>query len=97
VVYALPPFDVAEARRLVERLKLAPLLRSPRHKRPLAIDEFCRTAAAFSSLVAALGDRLSEMDLNPVIVHGDGCSIVDALVVGRPAPGLPQTQVRQAS
>lgn len=83
VVYALPPFDAAEARRLVGRLKLAPLLHSPRHKRPLAIDEFCATAARFSSLVAALGDSLSEMDLNPVIVNADGCVIVDALVVGR--------------
>lgn len=83
VIYALPPFDVSEARRLVDRLRLAPLLHSRRHKRPLALDEFCATAARCSSLVAALGDSLSEMDLNPVIVHADGCAIVDALVVGR--------------
>ena len=25
------------------------------------------------------------MDLNPVIVHADGCAIVDALIVGRPS------------
>jgi hypothetical protein len=31
--------------------------------------------------VAALGESLSEIDLNPVIVHADGCAIVDALVV----------------
>ena len=30
-----------------------------------------------------MGDLLSEMDLNPVIVHTEGCVIVDALVVGR--------------
>jgi hypothetical protein len=30
-----------------------------------------------------MGDLLSEMDLNPVIVHPEGCVIVDALVVGR--------------
>jgi hypothetical protein len=30
-----------------------------------------------------MGDLLSEMDLNPVIVHTQGCVIVDALVVGR--------------
>jgi hypothetical protein len=34
-------------------------------------------------VIAALGDVLSEVDLNPVIVHAGGCVIVDALVVGR--------------
>ena len=81
VVYALPPFDAAEARRLLERLHLAPLLVSRRHRRALAVDSFCETAARFSSLVASLSDLLSEIDLNPVILHADGCIIVDALVV----------------
>jgi hypothetical protein len=83
VVYALPPFDVAEAHRLVDRLKLSALLRSPRHKRQLAIDRFCEVASQFSAVVAGIGDLLSEMDLNPVIVHAEGCVIVDALVVAR--------------
>ncbi len=96
VVYALPPFDVAEARRLVDRLKLGAVLRSPRHKRPLAVDEFCRTAARFSAVAASLGDRVSEMDLNPVIVHADGCVIVDALVVGRQPHALLEQKARQA-
>jgi acyl-CoA synthetase (NDP forming) len=81
VVHALPPFDAAEARRLVDRLSLAPLLQSRRHRRALAVDEFCRIAARFSALTAGLGDLLDEVDLNPVIVHADGCVIVDALVV----------------
>ena len=67
-------------RALVDRLGLAPPLQSHRHRRPLAVDEICRTAALFSSLVAGLGDLLGEIDLNPVIVHVDGCIIVDALV-----------------
>jgi acyl-CoA synthetase (NDP forming) len=84
-VYAMPPFGPAEAARLVSRLRVAPLLASPRHRRPLAVDEFCRVAARFSALVAALGGHFSEIDLNPVIVHADGCAIVDALVVPRAA------------
>jgi hypothetical protein len=83
VVYALPPFDFAEAHRLVDRLKLNALLRSPRHKHALAIDEFCKVASQFSAVIAAIGDLLSEVDLNPVIVHSGGCVIVDALVVSR--------------
>lgn len=97
VVYALPPFDAAEARNLLGGLRLNALLHSPRHSRPLAVDTFCRTAARFSSLVAALGDQIAEMDLNPVIVHADGCAIVDALVVARAARDLPESKARQAS
>jgi acyl-CoA synthetase (NDP forming) len=95
-VHAVPPFDAAEAARLVSRLRIAPLLASRRHRRPLAVDEFCRVAARFSALVAALGDSLSEIDLNPVIVHADGCAIVDALIVPQPAPRFEIEQKRQA-
>lgn len=93
VLHAIPPFDAAHARRLVARLRCAPLLTSARHARPLAIDSFCETAARFSAVVAALGDRLEEVDLNPVIVHPDGCVIVDALVV----PQSQNLNARQAS
>jgi acyl-CoA synthetase (NDP forming) len=96
VVYALPPFDAAEAVRLVGRLRIAPSLRSRRHRRPLAIEEFCRVAARFSALAAALGDQLAEIDLNPVIVHPDGCAIVDALVVPRQAHNPDSERLRQA-
>jgi acyl-CoA synthetase (NDP forming) len=96
VVYAIPPFDAAEAARLVARLRIAPLLRSRRHKRPLAVAEFCRVAERFSALVAEIGDGLSEIDLNPVIVHADGCAIVDALVCPRPAQDRVPEPMRQA-
>ncbi len=95
-VYAVPPFDAAEAARHVDRLRIAPLLRSPRHRQPLAGEEFCRVAARFSALAAALGGELEEIDLNPVIVHADGCVIVDALVVPRPAHNRQTEQLRQA-
>jgi hypothetical protein len=95
-VYAVPPFGPAEARRLIGRLRVAKLLQSRRHRRPLALDEFCRVASRFSALVAALGEHFSEVDLNPVIVHADGCAIVDALVVPR-AGEAPETEpMRQA-
>jgi acyl-CoA synthetase (NDP forming) len=96
VVYALPPFDVAEARRLMGRLKLHALLSSRRHKQPPDLTEFCKTAARFSAVVAQLGELLSEMDLNPVIVHAGGCVIVDALVVPRAPHDLLETHARQA-
>jgi hypothetical protein len=33
-------------------------------------------------MASALADSFREMDLNPVIVHADGCTVVDAWVVG---------------
>lgn len=95
-VYALPPFDAAEAARLVARLRIAPLLSSRRHARAPDVESFCRVAARFSSLVAAIGGELAEIDLNPVIVHADGCAIVDALVVPRPALHVETEPKRQA-
>jgi acyl-CoA synthetase (NDP forming) len=86
-VLAVPPFDAAEAHRLLDRLTLRPLLDVARGRPAPAIDAFAELAARFSVIVDQLGDRLTEIDLNPVIVHGDGCTIVDALVVpAAPAP-----------
>ena len=85
VAYALPPFSAEHAARLIAALRIAPLLRSPRHRRPLALDEFFGMAARFSVLVAELGTQLAEIDLNPVIVHASGCTIVDALIVAKRA------------
>jgi acyl-CoA synthetase (NDP forming) len=96
VVYALPPFGAAEARRLLDRLKLRSLLQDRRHGRAPAIDEFCAAAARFSAVVASLDDIVGEIDLNPVIVHADGCTIVDALIVGRQAAGANQPNMRRA-
>lgn len=81
VAYALPPFSVAHARRCVDRLKLRPMLDGLRGKPAADIDAFCETASKFSVMIDALRDTVAEVDVNPVIVHESGCTIVDALVV----------------
>jgi hypothetical protein len=96
VAHVLPPFDAAEARRLVGRLAQAPLLQSRRHRRAPALDAYCEAAARFSAMIAGLGDLPAEIDLNPVIVHADGCVIVDALVVPRPVHNRQSEPVRKA-
>ncbi len=83
VVFALPPFDAGTARRLVDRLRLRPLLDGVRGRPPGDLDSFCRAAANFSALAAHLGDRLESLDVNPVLVRPAGCVAVDAHV--RPA------------
>jgi len=81
VAFALPPFSAQYARRCVDRLQLRPFLDGVRGKPAADIDAFCELAARFSVLVDALRDSLNEVDVNPVIVHESGCTIVDALVV----------------
>jgi acyl-CoA synthetase (NDP forming) len=83
VVFAMPPFDAAHARRCVDRLRFRTLLDGVRGKPPADVDAFCDVAAKFSSAIFALGDVIDEVDINPVIVHEVGCTVVDALVVGR--------------
>lgn len=83
VAFALPPFDVPYARRMLDGLKLRPLLDGVRGSPPLAIDRFCEAASRFSALADALSDHLEEVDVNPVIVHQESCIAVDALVVCR--------------
>ena len=80
-VFALPPFDAAWARRMVDRRALRPLLDGVRGAPPADIDGLCRAAAQLSALAAALGDAIGEIDINPLIVGPDGCMAVDALVV----------------
>jgi acyl-CoA synthetase (NDP forming) len=83
VQFALPPFDAAHVRRCLDRMKLRPLLDGVRGAPAVDIDAFCDLAARFSVLANALGDVLSEVDVNPVIVNSGGATAVDALVVGR--------------
>ena len=84
VVYAVPPFDASHAGRLIDRLKLRALLDGHRGTPPADLDALCETVSRFSQVVAALGDRIREFDVNPVIVTADTAIAVDALVVAGP-------------
>ena len=83
VQFALPPFDTAHARRLLDRLQFRPLLDGVRGAPPADVMAFCEFAARFSTMVHALTDVLAEIDVNPVIVNSEGAIAVDALVIGR--------------
>lgn len=83
VAFGLPPFDAAWAQRMLDRLKLRPLLDGMRGRNACNIDSFCDMAAKFSAMVDALSDNLAEIDINPVIVGESASIAVDALVIGR--------------
>jgi acetate---CoA ligase (ADP-forming) len=81
--FAMPPFDGAAARRLIDRLKVRRLLEGARGAEPANVDAVADALARFSAMVADLGDLIAEVDVNPVLCSADGCVALDALVVGR--------------
>ncbi|MEX0922834.1 MAG: acetate--CoA ligase family protein [Rhodovibrionaceae bacterium] len=76
-----PPFDAAVARRALDRLKMRRLLDGLRGAPACDIEAFCEAAARLSVLAAGLGDLVSEIDVNPIILRSDGCVAVDAVVL----------------
>ena len=65
---------------------VAPLLVGFRGQPAADLAALTRLLVDLAALVTAHGDHIAELDLNPVIAHGDGVTIVDALIVTGPAP-----------
>ena len=61
--FALPPFDDAEARRLIDGLAVRPLLDGKRGAAPADIDTLAGALAWFSVMAADLGDVLQEVSV----------------------------------
>jgi acyl-CoA synthetase (NDP forming) len=78
---ALPPIDEVAARRLIDGLAIRPLLDGVRGAPPSDVDALARAVSRLSVLAVELGDRIVELDVNPVIVSPSGCVAVDALVI----------------
>src|SRR5262245_19756417 len=85
--FAMPPFDQAAARRLIDRLKVRRLLDGVRGAEPADIDAVAAALARFSVMIADLGDLVAEAEVNPVLCSADGCVALDALVIGRAVAG----------
>jgi len=82
VAFALPPFSAETARKLVDGLKLRPLLDGARGQPAVDMDAYCQAAAQLSQLAARLANEINEIDINPLILGQNGCVAVDALVSG---------------
>jgi acyl-CoA synthetase (NDP forming) len=80
---AVPPLDEARARRVVDRLRIRPLLDGVRGRAPADVDALVRAVVGLSWLAHDVGDLLEALDANPVICGRDGCLAVDALVIPR--------------
>jgi hypothetical protein len=81
VVFRKAPVTVAEAHAMLGELRSARVLRGVRGKPPVDFDALARAVHAVSCFAAAAGDRLEELDLNPVICSSEHVTAVDWLVV----------------
>jgi acyl-CoA synthetase (NDP forming) len=87
VVYRPAPVSADEAVTMLNDLKAAPLLQGFRGAPKADVAALSKLISQVSVLAARLQDQVSEMELNPVLVHGEGqgVTIVDALVVRKDA------------
>ena len=78
----LSPFSDSEVKAALTRLRIAPLLAGVRGEPALDVDAFCMTVLAVGRLMMNPGSRVSNLDLNPMLVgaKGEGCVALDAIV-----------------
>jgi acyl-CoA synthetase (NDP forming) len=80
-VALLPPFDASRVSLAIDQLQARPLLDGHRGAPPADIGALADLVVRFSEMVTDHGDRLSSVDLNPVICGPYGAVAVDALAV----------------
>ena len=87
VIYRPAPVSAAEASAMLGELKAAPLLNGFRGAAKADIPALSQLISQISQLAARFKAEISEIEINPVLVHaqGRGVTIVDALVVPKGA------------
>ncbi len=79
----LAPVDERTARAMLASLRGRALLAGFRGKAGVDIDGLVDTICRLSELAHDLRDMIDQIDVNPVIVSGDGVMAADALIIGR--------------
>jgi acyl-CoA synthetase (NDP forming) len=76
------PVSVQEAERMIYELRAVKLLKGFRGQKAADLKALSQLISDFSRLIAGVGDKCREVDMNPVIVFEDGagCKIADALI-----------------
>ncbi len=77
----LAPVNRVAAEEMVDQLAIKPILDGARGRPVLDRNGVVEAIMALSSLATAVGDLLSEFDVNPLAVTSEGCIALDALAV----------------
>jgi len=80
VAFRVIPISSSGAKKLIEETQSFPILNGSRGNPPLDKKAIARLLQLCSDIVVAY-PQIAEIDLNPVIVHQQGLSIVDARVI----------------
>jgi succinyl-CoA synthetase beta subunit len=82
VAVGIPPLSRDQAHDMLKRLRGYAILGGVRGQAAADVEALCSTVVGLSRLASSLGDQLTGLDINPLIVlaKGDGVVAVDALV-----------------
>lgn len=94
---ALPPLNSTLARRMMEQTRIYKALKGVRGRKPVDLAALEQLLVRFSQLVVEQ-PRIKEIDINPLLVSGDGIVALDARVLlhdpKTPAEELPKPSIR---
>ncbi|WP_167159121.1 acetate--CoA ligase family protein [Streptomyces sp. MBT27] len=81
----VPPFGEGQARDMLDELRGRALLDGVRGGPPLDVDALVEVVLRVQRMALELGDELSELDINPIMVlpRGQGAVALDALAICR--------------
>jgi len=88
--YMLPPIQEGDVRRALRGLRCWPLLEGFRGAPRADVDALVELVLAMGRLVQDVPE-VAELDLNPVVVSANGCSLVDVKLRLQGLEGDPET------
>jgi acyl-CoA synthetase (NDP forming) len=81
VATRVPPFDRAEARRMIDQTRGSALLHGTRGGERADVAAVIDVIMALQRLALDFADVITEIDVNPLVVRSDGVVALDALIV----------------
>lgn len=82
-VHCLVPATRVELNRRIDRLRCAPLLNGFRNRAAVDREKLLDTLESVQQAALQLGERLVELEINPLMCTDKGCTAVDAFVAVR--------------
>jgi acyl-CoA synthetase (NDP forming) len=83
VTFRVPPFGKDEAKRMIQQIRSAPLLKGARGLPKANLNAIVDVIMKVQRLAMDLSDDLAELDINPLLALPDRAVALDALVVAR--------------
>jgi len=83
VAFRVPPFDRAEARRMIDQTKGSALFHGARGRPRAKVAAVVDALMKVQQLALDHAGELAELDINPLVVRPDGVVALDALIVRR--------------